>query len=201
MWTEAAFSQSSFFVSTVLLHKSWILSSYLFSFSEVLFFLSYVVCATMQHLITSAINTSMQTPGSWGSSRNSRCLLLLLTSASTAVKLDHCDANLRRCCNPGEEPGSVRLIKREEASKSEARRRETENDEYMSNAGRETDRDPCLGVNVSTVMMKQSPPCYDNWSTVWLRSIFTESLPQTPCWEKIWRLLVIANASMPLSEW
>lgn len=47
--------------------------------------------------------------------------MLLLTSASTAVKLDHYDAKLRRCCNPGEDPGSVSLIEREEESKSEAR--------------------------------------------------------------------------------
>uniref|UniRef100_A0A3B4UQE6 Protein c-Fos n=1 Tax=Seriola dumerili TaxID=41447 RepID=A0A3B4UQE6_SERDU len=57
-------------------------------------------------------------PSEWGSSRNSRCLLLLLTSASTAVKLDHYDANLRRCSNPGEEPGSVRLIERDEQTKA-----------------------------------------------------------------------------------
>lgn len=120
----------------------------------------------MQCLITLSINTSLPAPGRWGSSRNSRCLLLLLTSASTAVKLDHYDANLRRCCNPGEEPGSVRLIEREEeeegGSKSDARMRKGENDECMRIAGRETDRDPCLGVIVSTVMMKQSPPCHDD---------------------------------------
>lgn len=75
----------------------------------------------MQHLITPSINTSLSAPGSWGSSRNSRCLLLLLTSASTAVKLDHYDANLRRCCNPWEEPGSVRPIEKEEESESEER--------------------------------------------------------------------------------
>lgn len=68
-----------------------------------------------------SINISLPAPGRWGSSRNSRCLLLLLTSASTAAKLDHYDANLRRYCDPGEEPGSIRLIEREGASKSEAR--------------------------------------------------------------------------------
>lgn len=36
--------------------------------------------------------------------------MLPLTSASTAVKLDHCDANLRRSLNPGEELWSVSLI-------------------------------------------------------------------------------------------
>ena len=49
-----------------------------------------------------------------------------------------------------------------------------------SRAGREADRDPCLGVIVSTVMMKQtsSPPCHDDRSSVWLGSIFTEkSIP------------------------
>lgn len=76
-------------------------------------------CATMQHLITLFINTPFAGSGRWGSCRNSRCLLLLLTSASTAVKLDHCDANLRRCCNPGEEPGSIRLVEREEEEEKE----------------------------------------------------------------------------------
>lgn len=137
------------------------------------------LCATMQRLITLSINTSLPAPGRWGSSRNSRCLLLLLTSASTAVKLDHYDANLRLCCNPGEEPGSVRLIEREEASKSVPR---GGRGECMRIAVRETDRDSCLGVIVNTVMMKQlsSPPCYNDKSSVWLSSIFTEIHPLIP---------------------
>lgn len=88
-------------------------------FSRASFFSIKPLCATMQRLITLSINTSWPAPERRGSSRNSRCLLLLLTSASTAVKLDHYDANLRRCCNPGEEPGSVRLIEREDESKTE----------------------------------------------------------------------------------
>lgn len=83
--------------------------------------------------------------------------MLLLTSASTAVKLDHYDANLRRCCNPGEEPGSVRLIDREEETKAGEEEEERRNDECMRIGGegeRQTE-DPCLGVIASTVMMKQ----------------------------------------------
>lgn len=40
----------------------------------------------------------------------------------------------------------------------------------MRIAGREADRDPCLGVIVSTAMMKQpsSPPCHDDRSQDWL---------------------------------
>lgn len=100
-------------------------------------------CATMQCLITLSINTSSPPPGRWGSNRNSRCLLLLLTSASTAVKLDHYDANLRRCCNPGEEPGSVRLIEGKEESKSEAKRRKAD-DAYLQRMVREGDRQRTL---------------------------------------------------------
>lgn len=109
--------------------------------------------------------------------------MLLLTSASTAVKLDHYDANLRRCCNPGEEPGSVRLIEREEESeRGEGRETRGENDERMRIAGWEADRDPCLGVIVSTAMMKQpsSHLCLDDKSSVWLCSIFAEIRPLIP---------------------
>lgn len=49
-----------------------------------------------------------------GRGRNSKCPLLLLTSASTAVKLDHYDANLRRSVIPGEELWSESLSKRVE---------------------------------------------------------------------------------------
>lgn len=53
----------------------------------------------MHRLITRSINTP-PAPRRRGRSRNSRCPSLLLTSASTAVKLDPYDANLRRCCEP-----------------------------------------------------------------------------------------------------
>lgn len=98
-------------ISTVLLHNS---TCFPLHFSRASLPSIKPLCATMQCLITLPINTFLPAPGSWGSSRNSRCLLLLLTSASTAVNLDHYDANLRRCSNPGEEPGSVRLVEREE---------------------------------------------------------------------------------------
>lgn len=123
-WIETVlFYKASCFVGTVLLHNSWILSTYLFSFPLKMSLFPSIKppCATMQRLITPSINTSLSAPGSWGSSRNSRCLLLLLTSASTAVKLDHYDANLRRCCNPWEEPGSVHPIEKEEESESKER--------------------------------------------------------------------------------
>lgn len=122
------------FISTVLLRNSWILSiSFALHLSRASLPTIKSLCATMQRLITLPINTSLLAPGSRGSGRNSRCLLLLLTSASTAVNLDHYDANLRRCSNPGEEPGSVRLVEREEESESEAgrRKREGENDERV----------------------------------------------------------------------
>lgn len=74
--------------------------------------------------------------------------MLLLTSASTAVKLDHYDANLRRCCDPGEEPGSVRLIDREEETKGrEEEEEDRRNDECMRIAGRETDRGSLPGCD------------------------------------------------------
>lgn len=113
---------------TVLLHNS---ICFALHFSRTSLPSIKPLCATMQCLITLPINTFLPAPGSWGSSRNSRCLLLLLTSASTAVNLDHYDANLRRCSNPGEEPGSVRLVEREEESESEAQREKSkgENDE------------------------------------------------------------------------
>lgn len=78
-----------------------------------------------------------------GRGRNSRCLLLLLTSASTAVKLDHCDASLRRSLNPGEELWSVSLMERAGKGWSVARRGGGEHDEEMSeSAGSDSDRKP-----------------------------------------------------------
>lgn len=64
-----------------------------------------------------------------------------------------------------------------------------ENDECMRTAAREADRDPCLGVIVSTSMMKQpsSPPCHDGKSSVWLGSTFRGIHPLIPsiCRERI----------------
>lgn len=119
---EIGFYRVSCFVLAVPLHNSLFLSicfPLLFSSTPPPFSSIKLPCATMQHLITLFINTPFAGSGRWGSCRNSRCLLLLLTSASTAVKLDHCDANLRRCCNPGEEPGSIRLVEREEEEEKE----------------------------------------------------------------------------------
>ena len=62
--------------------------------------------------------------------------MLLLTSASTAVKLEHCDANLRRCSYPGEEAGSVRLRRR-----GEKKRKKDKECVCVREAGRETERD------------------------------------------------------------
>lgn len=109
------FMRLAFIGFLALLHNSLFLSICF----PLLFSSIKLPCATMQHLITLFINTPFAGSGRWGSCRNSRCLLLLLTSASTAVKLDHCDANLRRCCNPGEEPGSIRLVEREEEEEKE----------------------------------------------------------------------------------
>lgn len=128
-------------LGTVLLHNSWILSIFFaLHFSRAPLPSIKPLCATMQRLITLPINTSLPAPGSRGSGRNSRCLLLLLTSASTAVNLDHYDASLRRCSHPGEEPGNVRR-----------REWEGENDERVcedSGKREETERNPCLPVIV-----------------------------------------------------
>lgn len=139
--TEAAILQFLCLLGTVLLHNSWILSIFFaLHFSRAPLPSIKPLCATMQRLITLPINTSLPAPGSRGSGRNSRCLLLLLTSASTAVNLDHYDASLRRCSHPGEEPGNVRR-----------REWEGENDERVCEDSRkreETERNPCLPVIV-----------------------------------------------------
>lgn len=139
--TETAILQFLCLLGTVLLHNSWILSIFFaLHFSRAPLPSTKSLCATMQRLITLPINTSLPAPGSRGSGRNSRCLLLLLTSASTAVNLDHYDASLRRCSHPGEEPGNVRR-----------REWEGENDERVCEDSRmreETERNPCLPVIV-----------------------------------------------------
>lgn len=63
--------------------------------------------------------------------------MLLLTSASTAVNLDHCDANLRRCSHPGEGAGSVCLIERKGGGVGGVWESEEENDECVRKAERE----------------------------------------------------------------
>lgn len=72
--------------------------------------------------------------------------MLLITSATTAVNLDHCDANLRRCSHPGEEAGSVWLIERGVGVwESEA-----ENDECVRKAERAACLCDCVCVDETT---------------------------------------------------
>lgn len=176
--TETAILQFLCLLGTVLLHNSWILGIFFaLHFSRAPLPSIKPLCATMQRLITLPINTSLPAPGSWGSGRNSRCLLLLLTSASTAVNLDHYDASLRRCSRPGEEPGNVRRREWKEKTMSVCAR----------TAGRERRRREipvCLWlcVAVSEVMMKQPtlPLCRLDKSPLWLRNICAEIYPLIP---------------------
>lgn len=93
---------------------------------------SNTLCAIIQCLINRSINTSLKAPGSVCV----RARALLITSASTTVNLDHCDANLRRCSHPGEAAGSLSLIERGVG----VWEGEAEDDECVRKAEREGER-------------------------------------------------------------
>lgn len=142
--------------------------------------LSIKLCAIIWCLINQPINIFLK--GGEANSRNSRCLLLLITSASTAVNLDHCDANLRRCSHPGEEAGSVCLIERGVGVwESEA-----ENDECVRKT--EPERERCLSLWLCAMMKQLGLPLWHknqqiqalhiyNWKSFrsWLH-VFTEAV-------------------------